>query len=566
MSRLKILKDEKRRNEMIADVRWVFKYSKKYKTLMAVCCILGFVSVCFGLCSGLASKYLIDAVQCINSNALLKAGIVFFSVGIFSMAFSAISSRFSAKASIKITNEVREELCSHILSSRWESIKKFPTGDILNRFSSDISSVVRFILSIIPGVFVKLFQFVCAFGVMFYFDKVFALISLCGAPLLVLSGRLMISKMREFNSMLKETDSEIMSFSEETFSNLVFVKSFSLASLFIKKLAALQQKQKDISLEFNKFSIISTSIISLVGMLVYYVSLSWGIYRLWYGNITYGTMVLFLQLSSKLTSSFSALVSIVPEIISASTSAGRVRVLEELKDEESVPIKENFDMTVPPDIIFDKVTFEYEGAEKVFIDADFTVKSKEIAAVIGKSGSGKTTILRILLGLVKPLKGKALLRNNGKSQEISALTRSAFSYVSQENILFSGTVAENLRMVKPDADEDEIIKVLKIACADFVLDLPDGINTVISHSGKGLSTGQIQRISIARALISDAPVLLLDEATSSLDKETEKQIIKNIFGSDMQKTCILTTHRDSLLDVCDKVFKVSNNKVIEVHN
>lgn len=556
------LLDKSKRGELLSELSWIAKRAGPYKRFIAVYILIGIIGIALTFVSSVASKNLIDAVQFQDRSALIPSALLFAGMGIGSMVFSAFSSRFSAKINVRVLNELRSEIFSRILGAEWQSVMGFHSGDILNRLTTDIPVIVKAILTLLPGLITKGAQFAGAFFIIFYYDRVMACIALMGAPVIVLSSRFLVRRMKAYNDESKKVSSELMAFSEEAAQNISFVKSFSLSSLFVDKYNALQDKQKTITLNFNKFSILTTSVISVIGLMVSYASYCWGVYRLWNGAISYGTMVLFIQLAANLTSSFSSLVGIVPEAVTASTCAGRVRELLNMPPEKT----QDADISVPsqvPQIVFDHVSFRYRKGGEIFKSISFSVEPGEVLALIGRSGSGKTTVLRLLLGLVSPLEGRAYLRFPDHETDISPETRHLFSYVSQENMLFSGTIADNLRMVKPDATDEEIEKVLHVACADFVFDLPEGIETVVSMNGKSFSQGQVQRLSIARAMISDACILLLDEATSSLDKQTEKKIIENIFNSDFRKTCILTTHRDSMLPVCDKVLRIEEHLLFE---
>jgi ABC-type multidrug transport system fused ATPase/permease subunit len=300
-----------------------------------------------------------------------------------------------------------------------------------------------------------------------------------------------------------------------------------------------------------------------------YICFGWALVRLWNGYITFGTMVMFITLANSLSSAFSSLVNLVPSGITAATSAGRIMELTNL-DAENTDIDENIlndllssDSGVS--IVAKDLCFNYKGSASVIEHANFIARPKEIIALVGPSGEGKTTIIRLLLGILNKKEGSLKAENGKVSCDLSAATRNLFSYVPQGNTLFGGTIAENLRMVKPDATDDELIDVLKIACAyDFVNKLPLGINSPIGEHGNGFSEGQNQRLSIARAILRNCPVILFDEATSALDVTTERQVLKNVMAHTQNQTCIVTTHRPSVLTLCSRVYKVSQSNICEI--
>lgn len=326
--------------------------------------------------------------------------------------------------------------------------------------------------------------------------------------------------------------------------------------------------RKRISLEYQMFSIKTGIITSIIGLCVQYTAFGYCLYRLWTHDITYGTMTLFLEQRSKLASAFSSVVSIIPAFLNTSISAHRIRELAQLPKEVHIPDSSELDEFIEDgfEVQMRDVNFAYVEDKKVITDSAFIAKPGEIVALVGPSGEGKTTMIRLILGLIRPETGQSLIRaSNGQEVEMNADTRHLFAYVPQGNTILSGTIAENMRMVKEDATDEEIIEALKIACAwDFVEKMPDTINSNIGERGRGFSEGQAQRIAIARAVLRDSPILLLDEATSALDVTTERKVLRSIIQQRPNKTCIVTTHRPSVLNMCQRVYRVMETKVTEL--
>jgi ABC-type bacteriocin/lantibiotic exporter with double-glycine peptidase domain len=308
-----------------------------------------------------------------------------------------------------------------------------------------------------------------------------------------------------------------------------------------------------------------TRLLSLVSMAVTAVCFGWGVYQLWTGAITYGSMTLFLYLAGVLRSTFSALISLAQQGVSMSTSAGRIMAVEDLPREDD-HIAEGLDQETHVNIILDQVSFHYHDGEQLLSPFDFHACDGDQVAIMGPSGEGKTTLLRILLGLVQPCSGTAqLIGDSGTSYTINAGTRNLFAYVPQENSIFTGSIAHNLRIVAPEATEEEMEEALKVACAwDFVQQFPEGLHHPLGAGGRGISEGQAQRLAIARALLRKAPVLLLDEATSGLDVATERKLMENIRHSGMVRTCILVTHRPGSAEFCNRAYEVQNGQISEV--
>lgn len=368
---------------------------------------------------------------------------------------------------------------------------------------------------------------------------------------------------------VKEMNSEMMAFETETFSNIDSIKSFSLVNLFSRRLKGFQERYKTVNLDYNLFSIKTNLVLSLIGMVIEFSFYGWAVYRLWSGAINYGEMTLFLQQSGRLSSAFNSVVSIVPSTISSTISAARIMELIKLpKEEQNIETIDNLEEISDKgfSIELKDVFFSYVQNKQVLVSSSMEAEPGEIVALVGPSGEGKTTLIRMFLGLILPEEGEAVLKDyKGDTYNLGASTRHLFAYVPQGNTIFSGTIADNLRMVKEDATDEEIIQALESACAySFVKNMDQGIYSEIGARGRGLSEGQAQRIAIARAILRDAPILLLDEATSALDVETERQVLNNIILNHPHKTCIVTTHRPSVLNMCQRVYRVMNTKLVQL--
>lgn len=362
--------------------------------------------------------------------------------------------------------------------------------------------------------------------------------------------------------------SKLMTFEVEAFYNFDTIKSFGIAPHYSRGMRRWQEHFKEVSLKYNLFSIKTNIVMTLLGTMVQFLAFGYCLFRLWTHDITYGTMTLFLQQRSSLSSSFNSLVAIIPSFLNSSVSAHRIRELTELPREVHIPESSALDALVQDgfEVQMKDVSFFYTEDRQVLRNSAFRACPGEIVALVGASGEGKTTMIRLILGLVRPQEGAVrLCASDGQQIEMNADTRHLFAYVPQGNAILSGTIAENMRMVRENAADEEIIEALKIACAwEFVKKLPDTINSSVGERGKGLSEGQAQRIAIARAVLRDAPVLLLDEATSALDVATERRVLKNIVQKRPNKTCIVTTHRPSVLNLCQRVYRVMDTQVTEL--
>ena len=557
--------------EMYEETKWMYTYAKKYKFQIVFYIFLGVLTTVMGLASSVGSKYLIDAVTGQDSGNIALIALFIVAMGLFSIGINAITTMISARINIKVNNEIQAEVYDKILVADWISMKEFHSGDLLNRLNGDVNTVASSILSWIPSLITRSAQFFGILAIILYYDPTMAVIALGSAPVMLIVSKTLMKKMRDYNKRMRQVSSDVMSFNEESFQNIQSIKAFDLVGLFSKRLRDVQQNYKDVFLDYNKFSVYTSSFMSVVGMFVAYACFGWGVYRLWTGHITFGTMTLFVQLSGQLSSSFKSIVSLVPSAISATTSAGRIMEFFKIKDEseledDKAKLIQNNTQGKGLSVVLDDVEFSYNENKTVFQHADIVANPGEIVALVGPSGEGKTTMIRLLLGLINTKSGNASIRDiNGVSCKISSATRRFFAYVPQGNTIFSGTIAENMRMVKQDATDAEIVEALKAACAyDFVNKLPDGINSKVGERGSGFSEGQAQRLSIARALIRKSPILLLDEATSALDVFTERQVLRNIMNMGYARTCIVTTHRPSVLTMCDKVYKIDSGVVCDI--
>lgn len=552
--------------EMWNETKWLYSYAAKYKWLIVIYIVIGLFATGLALAASLVTKNLINEVLGGKISAAAVALYVF--LGLSGIAVSALNRRLSAKISLRVNNEIRADVFGKFISTTWEEVSAFHSGDLLNRINGDVSTVADSVIGWIPSVTIKSAQFIGAIAIICYYDAAMALLSLISIPAAALISSLLLRKMRSYGTKIREAGSELMSFFEESLQNIQTVKAFGLSQSLDSRLAQLQKIYYDTSLEYNALSVKVTSGMSVLGLFVSYLCMGWCIFRLFTGAIDIGTMVLFIQLSSYLSSSISSLISSVPTVISATVSAGRIISVLNLpreEEDESLAAREITDFGEAPEIEFRDVSFGYKNGGKVFSEVNLTVAPGEFAAFVGPSGGGKTTLLRLLLGLVKPQSGKATLSAKGKTTEISSVTRRIFTYVPQEKAMFSGTVAEMLRLFSPEATDEEINAALKAACAyDFVAALPEGINTPLGERGAGFSEGQNQRLAIARAVLRKAPVLLLDEATSALDLETERRVLENITALCRGKTLIVMTHRESVLPLCDSVYRISGGKVEKV--
>lgn len=555
-------------HELLGEFSWIYRQSLQYKGEILWYIFTGLLGTVIALAGSVLSKYIIDAVTGQDSKGIVAALVFFLLMQLTQILIGAFSSRISAKIGIRVNQSISAQVYDKLLDTQWEALSEYHSGDLLSRVMGDISTISSSVLGWLPDLITRLIQFAGTLGVILYYDSTLAMLALLSAPVTLLLSRIVIKKMRGHNLQMRQLSSQMVIFNEETFQNLQMIKAFDRTAAYSEKHRKLQQSHKEATLEFNRFSIQKNSLMSLVGTVVAMVCFGWGIYRLWSGHITYGTMTLFLQLSASLSAAFSALAGLIPSAISAATAAGRIMAITELPNEDHrgrsrVRAFAQAHGAAGLRIQAQGLSYGYHGGRTVLSKVDFLAQAGQIVTVIGPSGEGKTTLLRLLLGIIRPTEGTLeVCARSGEALPVSPATRQLFAYVPQGNTLFSGTVAENLRLIKPEATDQELLRVLKIACAeDFVMQLPLGLDSLVKEQGGGFSQGQVQRLCIARALLSDAPILLMDEATSALDMETEHQVLRNIMRTRENRTCIITTHRPSVLDISDQIYCIKNDRI-----
>ena len=548
--------------EIERETRWIYRHTRAYRKAVLMYVLLGLLSTGLSMLSALASKELVNSIVLLGTDGYGGKRIAAIGIGVallggLGIALSAFINRYGAKINLRVSNELRAEVFDMFLRTDCESLQQYHSGDLLSRINTDVTTVANSVLGWLPTLLIKLAQFVTSLTVILCYDPTMALIALITAPITLLAAKPFVSKMRFMNKEMRNVNSDMIAFHEEALQNAQSIKAFNLVDSFSDRLRGVQARYYNTALRFNRFSVFNSSLLSTAGLIVSYLCLGWGAYRLWRGKIDFGTMVLFIQLAGYLSSSLSSLIKLVPSAIECTVSAQRIMTIfdlprEKLEGLEAVEALRKTDFSLH----LADLRFSYQSGALVLDGINLTVAPREMIAIVGPSGSGKTTLFRILLALLRPTGGTAELISGELRVPLSPATRSLFSYVPQDNVIFSGTIADTLRLVRPSATDEEIYAALEVACADsFVKALPKGIYSTLQERGSSLSVGQNQRLAIARAVLADAPILLLDEVTSALDMETEQQVLQNIAALP-NKTCIISTHRPSVLSLCDRIYRI----------
>ena len=551
--------------DFIEDWKWIFSYSMRYKWMVLVYLIMGILSSTFGVSASYASSMMINIITEKQIDRLPLLIAITLGTSALSLTLYSVQSRINAKISVRVNNDIQAEIFDSIVDVKWAELNKYKNGDLLNRFNDDTKTVSDNAIAWIPNTLISLYSFVLAFIVLYRMDHIMAWIAILSAPVLFFMSRFVMRRQNSYIRQLKELKSEMMSFEAEAFYNMDTVKAFGVWRVLSKRLRRWQEVYKFQTLGYNMFQIKMNIAMTVFGDFVGLGALGYCLYRLWTGQILFGDMTFFMNQRTALTNKFNQLILTIPSMLVTAISTHRIREIVDLPKEEhdeksyeAVKVKADKGLSIE----MDDVNFSYTENQTVYENARFVARPGEIVAVIGESGGGKTTLFRLLLGMLEPGSGEVVLRDSdGEAVNMNADLRQLVSYVPQGNTMILGTIAENMRLVKEDATDEEIIEALKIACAwDFVE--PIGINKELRERGRGVSEGQAQRLSIARAVLRDAPILLLDEATSALDEATEAKVIENLLSASPNKTIVVSTHRLSMLIKCDRIYRI-NNKGME---
>lgn len=515
---------------------------------------IGLLDVAVSLAQVWAVKNAIDvAAGTIDGN--IYVAVTIFGILIlasFALSISAIWVRNIL--GIKAQNQMQRQLLDRMLRAEWHGKESRHSGDVLNRLETDVNVVVDFLAETIPNTLSVLALFIGAFWYLFSMDAMLAIVTIAIIPLFILLSKLYVRQMRNLTRTVRNSDSKVQSVLQETIQNRMLIKTLESGDAMVGKLAGTQQELRQNVVRKTTFSVFSNLILNVGFAAGYLVAFLWAAIRLSQHTLTFGGMTAFLQLVNKIQGPARNLTKLVPAFVSVLTAAERLMELEEDPMEEqgdSIPMK------APCGIRFDNVSYAYDNEEQLTINnLSFDFKPGSCTALLGETGAGKTTIVRMILALLKPKSGAITIYNNKVEEQLSPLLRCNLVYVPQGNTLMSGTIRDNLLLGKPDATEKEMKEALKKSCAEFVMQLPDGIDTICTEKGGGLSEGQAQRIAIARALLRNRPIMIFDESTSALDPETERQLLANIL-SKKDKTIIFVTHRPAVVEYCDHTLKIN---------
>ncbi len=554
--------------DIFRTLRWALSVLEEYK--LWVCIHITILILHAGYEIFLTSRIgnIVDLALLDDIHKLLRSGITLICFYIIYIAISLIGNRLAARNFNGMYNSLELQVYRKIMDSSWEELTDYHSGDLITRLSSDIKILAGNTSGLVPTMILKLTVIVFAGIYIIILDYSMVLIAVVVAPIVLFSSRVFMGKIFASQMKIKNIESRINSYNKETFNNIQAIKAFNLGDIFYSKMEIFENDRKNADLRSNTYSLLAWAISFFCGIAGMSVCIGWMFYRVHQGLISFGSLSVLAFLMVQVGTALKSLLDLIPVMMEYMASAERVKKILTLSDEEEIIPStdiESFSKSAFENGVSVKVEdmyFKYKNGYAVFEGASIEANPGEIVALVGPSGEGKTTMLRILLGIVTAYKGSVLAVSGSESLQLGKQTRQLISYVPQGNTMMEGTIMENMMIVDQQATRDSISEALKTACIhDFVEQLPDRLDHKLGESGLGFSEGQNQRLSVARAILKNAPILLLDEATSALDVATERKVLNNIIKKDPQKTILLTTHRPTVLSMCDRVYRIANKTV-----
>jgi ABC-type multidrug transport system fused ATPase/permease subunit len=541
--------------------------------IVLAACSIGFVYSC---------KKLVDSAVATYAGTSSSVDIAYWFAALAAIVcarigLNALRSYIQTKTEIRIKNNLRRNLFDILLRMQSDGGRTFHSGDLLNRIQEDVRVVSSTLSGSIPNLIGTALQFVAALGFLIYLDLRLAIVVGIVVPACMVVGKYISAKIRKLTLDIRNRDSKVQEHIQESIQHLTLLQSLEHSQSSASELDELQGSLYVTEMRRTKFGVISRIFISAAFQAGYIIAFMWGVLGISKGTVTYGMMTAFLQLVGQIQRPLLEMSSQIPTIIHSTASIDRIMEIEALPQESA---EDSILIPGTAGILLENVTFAYPGGDRNVLDGfshDFKPGSR--TSIVGPTGIGKSTLIRLLLALLKPQSGNITIYSNksgdcgvSKSNKcdapksadcdargiipVTSATRCNLVYVPQGNSLFSGTIRDNLLMGNPEATEQQMRDALHVAAADFVLELPSGLDSQCFESGAGLSEGQAQRIAIARALLRPGSILLLDEFSSALDAETETSLMERLTGSLPDHTMIFITHREKIIEYCDSVLRL----------
>lgn len=552
------------------DLRWIYSFFSNYNLRIALYVFIELIHMTVEFMITYKVGSLVDYAVQNDYHRMIYIGLAYIGMIVANATISIAANRCASWNYNSMMADLVKKMYRKILYSDWEELTKFHTGDLLTRLSNDAKVIAQNTTVFLTTIFTNSILMLAAVIVILLNDASMIIVVLIVAPIIMFSSRIFMNKIYEAQAAIRVIESKESAYNKESFHNIQAVKAFGLADKFYDKIKDLEVERYNADMKSNFYSLMSWGITYVGGIFAGIICIAWAFYRVSSGVMTLGALTIVVTMALRIAMAGKTILGQIPTSLQLAVSTERVCELIDLKDEVTNDSPEYQKLVEAGEengiaVHIKDMSFAYKTNRQIFNKISLEAHPGEIIALVGPSGEGKTTLLRILLGILNIQEGEASACVEGNEKEklaLSSETRSLIAYVPQGNTMLSGTIEENMRLIAPEASDAEIIDALEQACAyDFVKKLPDGIHHNIGESGIGFSEGQNQRLAIARAIIRKTPILLMDEATSALDVATERKVLSNIMKKDGKRTCILTTHRPSVLSACDRVYRISDGNV-----
>ena len=532
-------------------LNWLWHTSRGIRLQAFLNAVVEVVSVCMSFAFISATKHAIDIATGRQNGSLRWAAVMLVSIMACQILLGFSRRWIAAILGVRAQNRLQLRLFHQLMGSTWSGMEHHHSGDVLNRLERDVQDVTNVISDTIPSLLGVAFRFAGAFGFLYLMDRTLPFLLVVIAPVFLILSKIYVKKMQALTHDIRSTDSLIQSLIQECVQFRVVLKTLEQCGLMEGRLSGHQLHLQHQIRRKTLFASFSGMLINIGFGAGYLVTFLWGVIRLQEGTISYGTMLAFIQLVGQIQGPFREITRFIPVFVSSLTASERLMELQHTPMEET---GQEIRFSSGAGIRLTDVTYSYNEGNRCILSHfsyDFPIGST--TAILGETGAGKTTLIRLILALLRPDSGMVELYDESHVAPVSPMTRCNLVYVPQGNTLLSGTIRDNLLLGNPQATEQQMQESLRVSCADFVLSLPEGLDTPCGELGAGLSEGQSQRIAIARALLRQGSILLLDEATSALDPETERRLLQNLSARTVgRQTILCITHRPAVLEYCSR--------------
>lgn len=545
-------------------LKWVYSVCKRQRWQVFAIIFINIINAITMVVFAGFSKRIINAATEEHSwSRVLYFAALFLGLLLFQMLLTLSSKSLTERCKCKLEWILKQHMLKVMMKKDYSQLSKHHTGELQNRMFNDVTIISNGFTTILPDLIYFVVKLICAFAYLVFIDKIFSIVFLIGGIAVFLVSNVFRKTIKRLHKRVQETEGKTRSFIQEILTSLLVVKSFVVEDKVADEADQLQEENYSAKMKRRFFGILVNAGLTFTFNAGYVFALAYGAYKLING-IDYGTITAMLQLVNQIQQPFATLSAMMPQYFSLLASAERLIEIVELPDEQSNN-EEYIDVPATysqlENIDFDNISFGYD--RDIILDStSLKVNKGDFVAIMGISGIGKSTLLKLLLGVFNVDDGSIYLNTKDGTIPVDYHTRRLFSYVPQGNFLLSGTIRQNLTFINDNATDEEIQEAIRISCSDqFIKDLPLGLETVIGERGVGLSEGQLQRLAIARSILSKSPIMLLDEATSALDEETELRFLQNLRELN-DKTCIIVSHKKAALEICNKHIQIVDSKIV----